>query len=228
VQALDWGQVSVLEDGELFKRWNFRGKTLKGTYVMRRENAHINLWVFEKAELPGEIRRRQEQLQKNELIRSSKINLSINNFQLQGEKLIVTGDALSFGVWNGDYYPQEVIADRPERIVGIPVGIDSHEDPHNIGKVVGYELERDTYSIHIEAEVEDPNAIKKIQEDDYVGFSVEVVVIADEQRHIIKKILSYERVIICKDPACEVCTIENIERVTRADSCRTMRDFSKP
>lgn len=49
---IDRGRVSILEDTELFKKFEFKGKRMKGIYIMYRSDPSIDIWSFEKSELP--------------------------------------------------------------------------------------------------------------------------------------------------------------------------------
>jgi len=206
-EIVDSGEVNILEDGNLFKRFNFSGKNLKGTYAMKREDADINLWEFAKVELPG----LQKTLEKGECLKQQSMYLSIEKFGRYGDKYVVVGSALSYGVWNGDWYSPEVLDDRPERVLGIPVGVGSHKDKTNHGRVIDYEYDKEKHTIKIAVEIDTPEKQLEIENGDYTGFSVEITVLSCDVRHIIEKIVSYDRVCIVKNPACEVCTIERVE-----------------
>ena len=54
IKALDWGKVLVLEDGELFKKFQFRGKRMKGEWIMYRSDPDTDIWVFERSESIGD------------------------------------------------------------------------------------------------------------------------------------------------------------------------------
>jgi hypothetical protein len=224
IEMIDKGEVGILEDGNLFKRFNFHGKQLKSTYTMKREDANINLWVFEKAQMPGE---KLQQLQKvvlqaGQCVKQQNVYLSIEKFGKYGDKFVVTGTALSYGVWNGDWYPPQVLDDRPERVLNIPLGVGSHKDKDNHGKVIDFEYDNENHTIKVAVEVTSPEKQLEVENGDYVGFSVEITVLSDDIRHIIEKIVSYDRVCLVKNPACEVCTIERIEgkAAGRKSHCR--------
>ncbi|MEM4720515.1 MAG: hypothetical protein QXT73_00460 [Candidatus Methanomethylicaceae archaeon] len=47
---LDHGQVAVMQDDELFKKFKFSGKQLKGLFIMRRSDATTDIWDFSRSE----------------------------------------------------------------------------------------------------------------------------------------------------------------------------------
>jgi len=49
VKALDWGRVLVLEDSPLFKKFQFKGKQLKGIWIMHRSSPETDIWTFERS-----------------------------------------------------------------------------------------------------------------------------------------------------------------------------------
>jgi hypothetical protein len=207
-EVVDSGNVTILEDGNLFKRFSISGKQLKGTYVMKREDANINLWRFEKAEMPGE---KMTKLSAGHSMQQRCISLGIEKFGKYGDKFVVVGSALSYGVWNGDWYSTDLVDDRPERVLGIPVCVGPHTEKLNHGKVIDFTYDKETHTIKIASQIDDAQKQLEIEDGDYMGYSVEITVLSDDIRHIIEKIISYDRVNVVKNPACEVCTIDRIE-----------------
>jgi len=51
IEILDKGTAIVYEDGDLFKKFDFKGKKLKGLWVFIRENTS-KFWIMKKSELP--------------------------------------------------------------------------------------------------------------------------------------------------------------------------------
>ena len=49
IRALDWGRVLVLEDSPLFKKFQFKGKKLKGIWIMYRSSPDTDIWIFERS-----------------------------------------------------------------------------------------------------------------------------------------------------------------------------------
>jgi|GEM_PF-3183693 len=53
IRALDWGRVLVLEDSPLFKKFQFKGKKLKGIWIMYRSSPDTDIWIFERSKNIG-------------------------------------------------------------------------------------------------------------------------------------------------------------------------------
>ena len=206
VRRIDQGSVHMLEDSDMFKKFNLTGKELKGTFVLHRDEPNRNLWQFSKETANG----KRSMSKGSGNVISQRIMLSAGKPYEKDGKLYVPGATLSYGVWNGDFYPPEVIADRPERLLGKPASIVSHRNRNNYGKVVELNFDKDTSTIHIVSEYDGDEAINRIKQGDLIGYSVEVTVEVDEDRHIVKKILDYDRTVLVPDPACEVCTVDGV------------------
>jgi len=202
VTRVDKGSVHMLEDDAHFKKFNLSGGKLKGTFVLKQEEPTVNLWRFGKDH-------GSKALSKGNVVKQY-ITMSTGKSYERDGKLYVPGDALSYGVWNGDFYPPEVIADRPERLKSKATSIVSHRNRNNYGSVVELNFDESTSTIHIVGEFEGEEAIERIKQGDLIGYSVEVTVEVDEDRHIVKKILDYDRVVLVPDPACEVCTVDGV------------------
>lgn len=54
VQIIDKGKAQVIEDSDTFKSLQFKGKSLKGYYILKREGPESKFWVWEKSKLPTE------------------------------------------------------------------------------------------------------------------------------------------------------------------------------
>lgn len=205
VQRLDSGKVEVLEDTNLIKRYTFKGKKLKDGFILQREDPNSNLWKFSKTEHPGE----RLSLSEGEY---AQISLAISKITEGADFIDITGTAFAFGTWNGVYYPPEVVKDRPERMMGIPVVVGSHRSRATAGKVTNVtEKDGDTQiKTRIEGE-ENVNFVKELKAKGQLeGFSVEIIALIDRQRGIAKRILEYERIAIVPDPACKVCKIIDV------------------
>lgn len=199
VQRIDSGKVEILEDANMFKRYVFENQKLKGTYVLERESPRENLWRFSKAERPGEQR-------------IGRLSVSLQKLQKEPDRVIGEGIVFSWGTWNDLFYPEEVVRDRPERLVGKPIVIGSHDKRKTVGKVL--EIKDKNGDIWFRFEITDEKgmevALEGWESKELKGSSVEVVVLIDDQRGIAKKILDYERVAIVPDPACRICKIGEI------------------
>lgn len=208
-ERVDSGKVTILEKGDLFMRFRFKGKKISGTYTLSREDPNTNLWKFGKMELP---KGTTKELSANEEIVQTTMNLAIDGWEDVTGGLLIKGGALSYGVWNGEYYPPHVVADRPERIKGVPLGIGSHYDPTNVGVVKEYEFSEKECINRTESFIpeKEKEAIKRVKNGEFAGQSVEVRVRVDKVRKIINKIVGYDRLVLVDEPACKVCTIDGI------------------
>jgi hypothetical protein len=199
----DSGKVIVLDDTPLCKRYNFLGGVLQGTYEAVRSSPEVNYWKWSKVEVS------KLSLEKGEQIVKSRMMMSVSKFGKGPDGLFhVGGAAFSYGVWNGEWFSPEVVRDRPERMMGISVCVGPHYLEDMDGSVASVNFVNDT--IMIDTVITNVDKQKEIEEGTYVGFSVEIEVLVDSVRSIIKKILKYDRVNIVANPACEVCRIDNI------------------
>lgn len=59
IHKLSSGRISFLQDDRLFKKFSFEGKDskLKGYFILRAERDADQIWVFEKSDMPGEVRK---------------------------------------------------------------------------------------------------------------------------------------------------------------------------
>lgn len=203
MERKDNGKVILLDNTPTCKRFNFMGKVLNGTYEMVREREDVNDWKWRKVPV-GKMT-----LSKDESVVKGRMMLSVSNFGKKGDgKFHVIGSAFSYGVWNGEWYSPEVVSDRPERINGIPVCVGPHDLEDNDGSVVGFKLEDNT--IVVDTVIENSEKQKEVENGNYVGFSVEIEVLVDNIRHMVKKIMAYDRVNVVANPACEVCKIADV------------------
>jgi hypothetical protein len=54
MQILDTGKVQIISDTEHFLKFDFKGKKLKGQWVMKRTDPESDVWLFQKSAAPGE------------------------------------------------------------------------------------------------------------------------------------------------------------------------------
>jgi len=54
MEIIDSGQVNWIEDTPMFSHFEFKGKKLKGHWVMKRTDPASDIWVFSKGKIPGE------------------------------------------------------------------------------------------------------------------------------------------------------------------------------
>jgi len=205
IKRIDSGVVTVIEESPKYMLMLVRGVKIWGRYELNFIEGK-NVWEMQKVK--SNLKKLSRALSKDETVFRTTINMQLSRFEMQGEDLMVEGTALSFGVWNGEYFPEEAIMDKPERVMGIPIAVGSHATTKNSGEVTHFEAKDG--SIWIRGII--PKKFKMEQErvmsGEFVGFSVEVDVLADEQRRIIKKILGYDRVVLVDMPACSVCTLD--------------------
>jgi len=115
---------------------------------------------------------------------------------------IPEGVALSPGVWNGFYYPPEVIKASQHKIEHVPIDVE-HKEGMIVGetgsaKMKGQDL---VVSLNIfDEEYKDPAGC--------YGLSIDAIIDVDRVRKIVKKIIEYKRLSLVKNPACGVCVIK--------------------
>lgn len=51
VKAIDWGRVMIMEQSDLFWKFDFRGNKLKGLYILKR-SPESEIWTFAKSKTP--------------------------------------------------------------------------------------------------------------------------------------------------------------------------------
>lgn len=206
VQRLDSGKVKILESTNMVKRYIFQGKKLQGSFILEREDPNSNLWMFSKAEHPGE----KLELSEGEY---AQMYLAVSSVTAGEDSVDITGTAFSYGTWNGVYYPPGVVADRPDRMIGIPVVLGGHRARVTAGKVMS--IKETDSDIEIVTRIEgadNVNFVKDLKAKGQLeGFSVEIIALIDRERGIAKRILEYERVAIVPDPACKVCKIIDVK-----------------
>ncbi|MCW3134426.1 MAG: hypothetical protein N2V78_08890 [Methanophagales archaeon] len=115
---------------------------------------------------------------------------------------IPEGVALSPGVWNGFYYPPEVIKASQHKIEHVPIDVE-----HKEGMIVG-----ETGSAKMKGQ--DLVVSLNIFDEEYkdsagcYGLSIDAIIDVDRVRKIVKKIIEYKRLSLVKSPACGVCVIK--------------------
>ena len=204
VERMDSGTVITFDEDELIKRLVFQGSKLSGLYSMERGSAKRNKWRFDK--VPVEVGK-DLKLSKTQSVKTICLSGEITGIkELADGTLEVESVTLGEGVWNCEFYCAEAIREQPERVVGAPVFVGPHSLEGKHGTVTEQKLvdDRDLWTkSHITA----ADGIRKLNTGDYKGPSVEVNVIVDDTRHIIEKILKYNRINYVENPACEVCKL---------------------
>lgn len=211
VAWVDTGTVEFFEDTDHFKRMKFNGKKLKGIYAMKRE-PNSSLWRFEKAAQPGEnltekLAEEALTLAKDEELSTVRILFAIEGIEEEGDDIYVSGTGLSWGVWNGIYFPPEVIKERPERAIDSPVAFGTHGSRKKVGEVKDYKVLNGT--TFVRTRIRDPDLVyrQRVRDKDVVGFSWELTLAIDKTRRVARRIISYDRLVLVPDPACKVCII---------------------
>ena len=138
-----------------------------------------------------------------EEIRMSFIPFS-SPFKETEEGLEVFGIALSSGVWNEWYFSPEVVRDRPERILSIPICIE-HVREKEVGKPTKVALDGD--NIEVVSLITDPEAIEFAKKK-AKGYSVDALLNVDRTKKVVKQIKKYVELTLTESPACLECKIE--------------------
>lgn len=190
------GTVDILEDKSMFKKFDFKSG-LSGIWIMKRTSPQ-GVWDFERS-------KSQEQ--------EMKITLSkpfVESYKETKEGLEVPGVAISPGVWNGLYFSPEVVLDRPERILNIPVCVE-----HNLNRKVGKpkSVSVDGENVNVTSLITTPEGIKFAKEE-AKGYSIDAVLKIDPVRRIIEEIKEYVELTLTASPACSVCKIEKPKEAT--------------
>ena len=205
VKQLDAGEATIIDEcSEHMLVW-MRGSRLNGRYLFTFDKKK-NVWEIKKDEQTSV--KLSMALGADETTHKTSIHMQLSKFYMKGKDMVVEGTALSYGVWNGEYFTEEAIMDRPERVMGIPIAVGSHATKKNSGEVIEHKATDGSIWIRGIIPGEFQMEQERVLSGEFVGFSVEVDVLADEKRRIIKKILGYDRVVLVDMPACVVCTLD--------------------
>jgi len=189
------GKVNILQDDKLFKKFNF-ASGLKGMWIMKRSTPQ-GVWNFERSEEVPSTESEEEFVQMSFIPFSSP-------FKETEEGLEVPGIALSSGVWNNWYFPPEVVRDRPERIMDIPVCIE-HIREKEVGKPTKVTLNGD--NIEVVSLITDPEGIEFAKKK-AKGYSIDALLNVDRTKKVVKQIKEYVELTLTEAPACAECIIE--------------------
>jgi len=144
-------------------------------------------------------------------------------FQLEEKenKLIITGVALSEGVWKNVLYPSEEIAKAAKRLTGKPLkvehGMDEEFKDKSVGKVLDAHYDKDLKALVFKAEVSDPKAIDYIKDGTFPAVScstwLDKFPVNEEQS--IGFNFNFNELSLVRSPACDKCFIFSVEELSR-------------
>ncbi|HID43024.1 MAG TPA: hypothetical protein EYP30_04485 [Archaeoglobaceae archaeon] len=156
---------------------------------------------------PKKIKIDQKEIKRDESINEEKLSFDFESLSMREEGLQVGLIALSEGVWNGLFWPREVILDSRSyrRLEGKPV-CREHNLNQVVGKVTSVEPFDDS-SIFAEALITDSDTIEEILSSKFESASVRVIRESDQIRKIVERIIDYKEISLVKHPACKVCKI---------------------
>jgi len=199
VERLDKGKVAVYDsvlqaNGEYLLRLEFFGTTLEGRWSFT--SSIPNAWHALKE---------TERLAEEQLPMKIRLSGDLSDFKETEDGLEVTGNALSFGVWNGLYWSPEAIINSPLNEIDNMIVDVEHDNSKQAGKILSKEL--DGATVKVRMQITDYETIQKIKNGEYQGLSIDATVFADPIRRTVANINHYKRLTVCKNPACKVCFI---------------------
>jgi len=178
VEALDWGEVEILEESENLKKFNFYGKKLKGLFGALREDKS-DIWNFSK-------------------------NLDGKKFG----KIKIHGCAIKAGVLNSVYYSPEVIKNAKRSLYNREITIDHAEDVsvrNIVGRTTNVFFRKN--ALYFDGIIYDNEIAKKIKQKLIKGCSVRMKVLKNPNEKIAKRI-EFINVSLVIGPACKETKIE--------------------
>lgn len=193
IQTVDSGKVTVIEDGTMFKKFEFDGKSLKGPFILRRTSPE-SVGEFSSEPLS------RAQLKSNDRLT---IQMGIRGLKKVDGGWEVQGIALTHGVWNGIYYSPRIVQESVEKIPNTLTDIEHNRK--SVGIVRSVDLKGDELTIN--AFTQNESIPKGIAEGLYNGFSIDAIITQDPARHIATGVLKYDFISYVKYPACSLCVI---------------------
>ena len=196
VERLDMGKVAIYEsaqqpDGSYLLHMEFLGAALEGRWAFTSTVQHVWHALKETVKLSDPL--------------PMQIALAgdLGAWTETPDGLEVTGTALSFGVWNGMYWPPDVIMNSPlddfdDMIIDV-----EHDNAKDVGKI----LEKNVVGPDVKVKflVKDFETAEKIKNGEYTGLSIDAKVFANPVRRIITSVQRYKRLTVCQNPACKTC-----------------------
>jgi len=200
IQQIDKGKVAIYEDaqqadGAWLKRVEFFGSKIEGRWSLTSDISRVWHALKETTQLS----------EQNPLDSDILLSGEIRAWEETPDGLKVHGRALSFGVWNGFYWPPEVIEKSPlNEFDNMIIDVE-----HDTSKVAGVILKKEVKGpdVNVDFIVHDYETMEKIKNGEYKGLSIDAKVSADPVRRVVTGIKRYTRLTVCKNPACKVCYI---------------------
>jgi hypothetical protein len=137
---------------------------------------------------------------------------SIWTYHQNSDRVEFDGTLLSYGAWNGYYYPPDAIDGFDAReLVGKPIRYEHKEEgiTKDVGKITEARNNLKEHSWEIKAWVDDPTVCALIRERAASGLSPRVFFKANNVRKTVEHIKRVEEGSIVNDPACKVCFIDH-------------------
>jgi len=130
---------------------------------------------------------------------------TIWSYHQNADRIEFDGILLSYGAWNGYYYPPDVIDSfDATQLIGMPVKFE--HDKRKVGEYT-FAKNTDDHSIYVKGWVDDPKVCELIRSGDVKGLSPKVFFKADDSRRTVKQITKIEEGSVVQNPACKVCFI---------------------
>jgi len=188
IKIIDEGTVVIWEDGDLLKKFEFKGKYLKKTLLFTR-NPNEEVWEVRTVDLAPK----------------TETKLSV---KLEEKGWVIEGTGLAEGVWNGLFFPKEVIMESYKKLINKPADI-WHDRSKEFGFVKDAWLEDGKLKVKIFTTKKE--VVDMIENGELTSFSIDAWIYRDPDTNIVKKILDYEAITLTSMPACKICDIEGCE-----------------
>jgi len=139
-------------------------------------------------------------------VEDSPKNTTVWTYNQESDRIEFEGTLLSYGAWNGYYYPPNVVDNFDANdIVGLPVRY-GHSEP-DIGEVT-HAINKD-HNIVIRGWIDDPKICNGIRDKQCLGLSPKLLFRANDDRKTVTHILKMIEASVVENPACKVCFIDN-------------------
>lgn len=210
IKSLANGEVNYLEYDDCIKI-DFSKECLNEVWNIKLLNKEKNIWLLEKTKkvIQNHDVEYVENL-KNFELQQDPIDIQLMEEDSDGN-LIIEGNIISNGTWNGLYFTEESIKSIDESTIEnlkIDVGKDHRDKMESVGEVIKYEWNDQDNAWWIRAKITDSEAVELAQELENAGFSIEVIVMVDEVKKMIEEINELECVVLVENPACQVCYVD--------------------